>query len=75
LDERVPTRSEREDEVEQLRAALASARHIGAAIGIVMAAHRCTEDEAFEMLACASMHQNRKLREVAGDVVRTGALP
>jgi hypothetical protein len=65
----------RADHAEQLEEALKSARTIGAAIGIVMAAHRCDEKSAFDMLVQTSMHHNRKVREVADDVVRTGAPP
>jgi AmiR/NasT family two-component response regulator len=58
-----------------MKEALSAARRIGAAIGIVMAAHRCDERQAFDMLAQASMHQHRKVRDIADDVVRTGSLP
>jgi hypothetical protein len=63
------------DHAEQMKEALSTARKIGAAIGIVMAAHRCDERQAFDMLAQTSMHHNRKVREIADDVVSTGALP
>jgi AmiR/NasT family two-component response regulator len=61
-----------EVELENLRAALVSARRIGAAIGIVMGTSRLTDDDAFALLTRVSQQQNRKLRLVAEDVIRTG---
>jgi hypothetical protein len=55
--------------------ALASSRQIGTAIGILMAQRRITSDEAFALLRRASQHLNRKLRDVAAEVERTGELP
>ena len=52
-----------------LEVALHSSRTIGAAIGILMARHNVYEAEAFQMLRRASMDTNRKLREVADEVV------
>ncbi|MHA3703748.1 ANTAR domain-containing protein [Jatrophihabitans sp. YIM 134969] len=62
-------------EIEQLQAALVAARRIGAAMGILMATLKVDEDGAFDRLRTASQHTNRKLRDVAGDVVYAGALP
>jgi GAF domain-containing protein len=42
--------------------------------GILMERHKLTGDEAFRVLAVASMHTNRKLRDIAEDLVRTGEL-
>lgn len=61
--------------VEGLEAALATNRQIGAAIGIIMTLHGRTQNEAFQMLSHASQNQNRKLRDVADDVVFTGEIP
>jgi hypothetical protein len=58
-----------------LRTALDSSRLIGAAVGILMAHHRRTQDDAFEMLREASQRLRRKVRDVAADVVETGELP
>jgi AmiR/NasT family two-component response regulator len=58
-----------------LQVALLSNRHIGAAIGVLMALHKISEDQAFKMLVKTSQESRRKLREVADDVTRTGALP
>ena len=57
-----------------LRTALHSSRDIGAAIGILMHRHKLTQDQAFARLAAASQHANRKLRELALDVIHTGQL-
>ena len=58
-----------------LRVALDSSRQIGAAIGILMAYHKVTETEAFNLLRVASQHRHIKLRDIALQVVETGALP
>ena len=63
-----------EAELENLRAALVSARRIGAAIGILMGTRQLTDDDAFGALSRASQRQNRKLRLVAEDVIRTGTV-
>ncbi len=57
-----------------LEIALESNRHIGTAIGILMAREVLTADQAFQRLREASQRQHRKLREVAEDVARTGEL-
>ena len=59
---------------EQLHEALTSNRKIGQAIGILMATHRLTENQAFDLLRIASQNTNRKLREIAAEVVETGTL-
>jgi len=58
-----------------LERALASNRTIGTAIGILMAGNRITSEEAFALLRERSQHSNRRLRDVAEDVIYTGALP
>lgn len=58
-----------------LRLALETARTIGAAIGIVMTLYRVNESVAFGILKKASMHDNRKLRLLAEEVVQTGRVP
>jgi AmiR/NasT family two-component response regulator len=60
--------------VEELRFAQLSNRRIGAAIGILMASRKVTDDQAFDLLRAASQHTHRKLRDVAEDVIRTGEL-
>ena len=59
---------------EQLEHALASNRKIGAAIGILMARHQVTEKQAFDLLRIASQNTNRKLRDIAVDVIECGTL-
>ena len=60
---------------DHLRQALESNRDIGAAIGILMGTKLVTKEQAFDLLRIASQHTHRKLREVALDVIDTGALP
>jgi AmiR/NasT family two-component response regulator len=60
------------DKIAHLEAALVSSRRIGAAIGILMARRHVTYDQAFELLRVASQQGNRKLRDVAEDVIFTG---
>jgi hypothetical protein len=59
---------------EQLEHAVASNRKIGMAIGILMATHKVTEEQAFDLLRIASQNTNRKLRDVAHDVIESGTL-
>lgn len=55
--------------VADLEAALRSSRTIGAAIGILMASREVDEEAAFIILRRASSHSNRKLRDIAADLV------
>jgi GAF domain-containing protein len=55
-----------------LQAALESRAVIDQAKGILMERFKLTADQAFQLLAQASMHHNRKLRDVADELVRTG---
>jgi AmiR/NasT family two-component response regulator len=43
--------------------------------GIIMAARRCTADEAFTILSKLSQDSNRKLRHVAASLVHQAARP
>jgi hypothetical protein len=61
-------------EAEHLELALASNREISVAVGILMANERLTSEQAFDLLRRVSMDTNRKLRVVALEVARTGAL-
>ncbi|MFF8030785.1 MULTISPECIES: ANTAR domain-containing response regulator [unclassified Streptomyces] len=54
-----------QEEVEQLRQAIASRPVIDQARGILMATHGCTSDEAWHILREASQTSNTKLRAVA----------
>jgi GAF domain-containing protein len=62
-------------QVEQLREALDTRAVIEQAKGVVMAAMRCSAEEAFETLRRQSQHENRKLRDVAGEIVRNLSRP
>lgn len=61
--------SEQRDMAESLRAGLQSNREIGKAMGLMMAFHKITDDEAFAMLRSASQDMNIKVSEVARRVV------
>ena len=63
-----------EDRVRNLERALASNRQIGVAMGVLMHQHRLTEVEAFDVLRAASQDSNRKLADIALDVIDTGTL-
>ena len=54
---------------EHLEKALESRGVIDQAKGILMATRRCSADEAFQVLVDLSQHSNRKLRDVAQDLV------
>jgi ANTAR domain/GAF domain len=64
-----------ERRTEDLHAALMTREVIGQAQGILIERERITPDQAFDLLRRASQHLNRKLREVAQDLVETGEWP
>jgi GAF domain-containing protein len=55
--------------VEHLRRALESRAVIEQAKGVLMERHRCSADDAFDRLVARSQRQQRKLREVAAELV------
>jgi hypothetical protein len=57
----------------QMEVAQRSSRTIGAAIGMIMASRQVGDDEAFAILKGASQNSNRKLRDIAEDLVRGNA--
>ncbi|WP_181782763.1 ANTAR domain-containing protein [Pseudonocardia pini] len=61
------------DRVAQLENALRSRPAIEQAKGMVMLVHRCDEDRAFRVLIGVSQSCNRKLRDIATEIV--DALP
>ena len=63
------------EETANMAAAMASRAGIEQAKGILMERHRLTADQAFNLLTKASQHTGLKLRDVADELVRTGALP
>jgi GAF domain-containing protein len=58
-----------------LQTALLSREIIGQAQGILMERERITADQAFDLLRRSSQHLNVKLRDVAQELVDTGAVP
>lgn len=52
-----------------LREGLASNREIGKAIGLMMAFHKVSDDEAFEILRRSSQEMNLKISEIAREIV------
>jgi AmiR/NasT family two-component response regulator len=63
------------DVADNLQTALESRAAIDQAKGILMERHKLTADQALQALAQASMHTNRKVRDVADHLVATGELP
>jgi GAF domain-containing protein len=57
------------EESEQLEQALVFRTIIDQALGILMAQQRCPADEAFALLRAQSQNNNRKLRDVAADLI------
>jgi GAF domain-containing protein len=68
------TSRRRKSEIFHLERALTSNREIGAAVGVLMAQHRVTREQAFDLLRMASQNRHRKLIDIARDVVDTGTL-
>jgi DNA-binding response OmpR family regulator/anti-sigma regulatory factor (Ser/Thr protein kinase) len=66
--------SQAENKVSNLRTALATNRQIGAAIGVIMATEKLTNEQAFERIRGVSQRTHRKLRDVADEVLYTGRL-
>jgi GAF domain-containing protein len=62
-------------EKEQLRSAIEFRDLIGQAKGILMERFKITGEQAFQVLTRVSQHSNRKLRDVATELVEHGTLP
>jgi hypothetical protein len=60
---------------ENLEKALHSSREIGVAVGILMATHKLTREQAFDLLRITSQNTNRKVADIAVQVGDTGTLP
>jgi PAS domain S-box-containing protein len=58
---------------EQMRQALETRAVIEQAKGMLIAAHGCTPDEAFQMLSESSQRTNRKVRDIATNMVAGAA--
>lgn len=59
----------RQQHVAQMEEALRSSRTVGAAIGLIMGTRHVSDAEAFEILKAASQNSNRKLRDLAAELV------
>lgn len=62
----------------QLEESLATRGLIGQAQGVLMARHNCSAERAFDLLRRSSQASNRKLRDVAAEIIgehETGAYP
>lgn len=62
------------DKITNFETALITARWIGAAMGVLMFSRHVTDEQAFDLLREASQRTHRKLRDIAEDVLLTGAL-
>jgi hypothetical protein len=62
------------DRARNLQRALETNREIGMAIGVLMNQHRLSRAQAFDVLRAASQDSNRKLADIAIEVVDTGTL-
>jgi response regulator NasT len=56
---------------EQLQTALDLERDISVAVGITMAEHRLSRDQAFKRLRAAARSQRRRLADVAAELIRS----
>ncbi len=63
------------DQAANLEKALESNRDIGVAMGMLMAQHKLTRTNAFDLLRVTSQHTNRKINDLAAEVGDTGVLP
>lgn len=64
-----------QDETENLQAALLRSRLIGRAQGVLMERYKISAELAFARLTRASQVTNRKLSDVAAELVETGTAP
>ena len=62
-------------ETQHMREATRTRAVIEQAKGILMTSRRCTADQAFALLTQASQHQNRKLRDIADELVARTQAP
>jgi transcriptional regulator with GAF, ATPase, and Fis domain len=61
--------TEEQERANLLAAGLDTNREIGKAIGLLMATHSISADQAFDVLRRASQQMNRKLRDIAAELV------
>lgn len=62
------------EKLRDMEQALRTNREIGTAVGVLMGRHSITRDQALELLRLASQDTNRKVVDVAAEVVLTGEL-
>jgi transcriptional regulator with GAF, ATPase, and Fis domain len=62
------------EKAENLEIALLTSRRIGIAVGILMAREGLTDDQAFDELTVASQRGQRKVAQIAEEVILTGEL-
>jgi hypothetical protein len=58
-----------DEAIRHLELKSASRDTMGQAKGIIMATMRCTADEAFDLMVKQSQAENRKVSEIAGEIV------
>jgi AmiR/NasT family two-component response regulator len=63
------------DMADNLQTALESRAVIDQAKGVLMERYKLSADQAFQLLAHASMNANKKVRDIADHLVSTGELP
>ena len=63
-----------ETKIANLERALDSSRTIGMALGIVIERCSMSESDAFDVLVRISQQQHRKVRDVASELIFTGAI-
>jgi AmiR/NasT family two-component response regulator len=66
---------ELQQKIEQLEEALETRTVIGQAVGMLMERFDIGKDEAFAFLVRCSSHENRKLHDIATQIVETRELP
>jgi ANTAR domain len=66
--------SQTHERILNLERALETNREIATAVGIVMATHKLPAASGFELIRLMSMNSNRKLRDIAADIVLTGVV-
>ena len=71
LESRPDELQECQDELGNLREKLVSLPAIEQAKGILISEEGYSEDEAFDVLKSVSMRENRKLRDIAAELVRS----
>ncbi len=69
------SRAAQTEQITNLKIALDHSRMIGTALGIIMADRKITQDQAFDQLRRVSQDRNRKLYQLAEQIVQTGEIP